>query len=68
METLILNYQGGCLLICHDSNHNGDDNQELGCGNPSCWKHIPGKSTEPKPVRCPTCRHPFGTFEGEVKQ
>jgi hypothetical protein len=53
----------GCHLVCHDSNHNGDIDPEQGCGNSECWKHIPGSSTLPDPIRVATCRCPVGTFK-----
>lgn len=59
-----------CPLTCHDSNHNGDDNMlhgaDLGCGNPNCWKHRPGNSSKPNPIRPDSrCLCPIGTFRGE---
>jgi hypothetical protein len=52
----------GCLLICHDENHNGPG----GCGDPACWKHVPGQSPPPKNYRPPNCRCPQGTFPGDA--
>ncbi len=58
-----INVKSGCILECHDVNHNGDFSPD-GCGNPECWKHTPS-SPPPRPYRPPMCRCPHGTFEGE---
>ena len=48
----------GCLLACHDANHDSDYD-EGGCGNPQCWKYNPKTSPPAHPIRPFGCRCPW---------
>lgn len=47
------------IAICHDSNHNGDDDPTKGCGNPECFKHQPGNSPPPERILIWFCECDF---------